>query len=140
MTDRESIVSAPSTRRWPTSKITTSSSLKIKWISNKENKIISQEDVIKYVGISRDYNFFEFQDSLIDKDTIKFAKITQYFTSNETKFPFQQLLIYMFSFYSKLLIIKNNNLNNPQSIAAKLNIHPFVAKSYHRASNKYSID
>ena len=111
-----------------------------KIMSNKEDKTISQEDVIKYVGISRDYNFFEFQDSLIDKDTIKFAKITQYFTSNENKFPFQQLLIYMFSFYSKLLIIKNNNLDSPQSIAANLNIHPFVAKSYHRASNKYSID
>ena len=46
----------------------------------------------------------------------------------------------MFSFYTKLLIIKNNNLDSPQSIAANLNIHPFVAKSYHRASNKYSID
>ena len=44
-----------------------------KIMSNKEDKTISQEDVIKYVGISRDYNFFEFQDSLIDKDTIKFA-------------------------------------------------------------------
>ena len=40
----------------------------------------------------------------------------------------------------ELLIIKNNNLDSPQSIAANLNIHPFVAKSYHRASNRYSID
>jgi len=107
---------------------------------NKEDKIITQDDVIKFVGISRDYNFFEFQDSLIDKDLLKFSKITQYFTSNENKYPFQQLLIYMFSFYSKLLVIKNKNLDNPQSISTELNMHPFVAKSYNRASNKYSVD
>ncbi|RPF74899.1 MAG: DNA polymerase III subunit delta [Rickettsiales bacterium TMED289] len=107
---------------------------------NKEDKSITQDDVIKFVGISRDYNFFEFQDSLIDKDSLKFSKISQYFTSNENKYPFQQLLIYMFSFYSKLLVIKNKNLDNPQSIATELNMHPFVAKSYNRASNKYSVD
>jgi DNA polymerase-3 subunit delta len=110
-----------------------------KIISNKENESIKKEDVLNFVGISREYNFFEFQDSLIDKDSIKFSKITNYFTSNENKYPFQQLLVYMFSFYSKMLIIKNNNLNNPQIIASSLSVHPFVAKSFSRAINKYSV-
>ena len=112
----------------------------VKIMSNKNDKNITYDDVIKFVGISREYNFFEFQDSLVDKNPIKFSKITQYFTSNENKYPFQQLLIYMFSFYSKLLVIKNKNLDNPQSIAKELNMHPFVAKSYNRASNKYSFE
>lgn len=107
--------------------------------SNKVDNTIKKEDVLNFVGISREYNFFEFQDSLIDKDSIKFSKITNYFTSNENKYPFQQLLVYMFSFYSKMLIIKNNNLNNPQTIASSLRIHPFVAKSFSRAINRYSV-
>ncbi len=110
-----------------------------KIISNKDDNSIKKEDVLNFVGISREYNFFEFQDSLIDKDSIKFSKITNYFTSNENKYPFQQLLVYIFSFYSKMLIIKNNNLNNPQKIASSLGIHPFVAKSFSRAINKYSV-
>ena len=40
----------------------------------------------------------------------------------------------------KIISYKNKNLDNPQSIATELNMHPFVAKSYNRASNKYSFE
>ena len=108
--------------------------------SNIESKNISKEDIIKYVGINREYNLFEFQDSLIERNSIKCGKIMSYFTSNEKKFPIQQLIIYMFSFFSKLLIVKSKNITNPDNISTEISVHPYVARSYVKAMQNYTLN
>ena len=50
---------------------------------NKTNKTIDVKDVESYVGINRDYNYFELQDSLVEKNLIKCSKIFNYFNSNQ---------------------------------------------------------
>ena len=108
--------------------------------SNIESKKITKEDIIKYVGINREYNLFEFQDSLIERNSIKCGKIMNYFTSNEKKFPIQQLIIYMFSFFSKLLIVKSKNITNPDNISSEISVHPYVARSYVKAMHNYTLN
>ena len=66
--------------------------------SNIKSKNISKDDILNLVGINREYNLFEFQDSLIDRNSLKCGKIMNYFTSNEKKFPIQQLIIYTVSY------------------------------------------
>ena len=90
--------------------------------SNIESKNISKDDILNLVGINREYNLFEFQDSLIDRNSLKCGKIMNYFTSNEKKFPIQQLILYMYGFYSKLLVVKSKNLSNPDTISSEISM------------------
>lgn len=106
---------------------------------NKTNKTIDVKDVESYVGINRDYNYFELQDSLVEKNLIKCSKIFNYFNSNQKTFPIQKTIIYLFSFYYKLLIIKSKNIYNLNTISSTINVHPFVAKSYLTALSNYSL-
>ena len=106
---------------------------------NKTNKTIDVKDVESYVGINRDYNYFELQDSLVEKNLIKCSKIFNYFNSNQKIFPIQKTIIYLFSFYYKLLIIKSKNIYNLNTISSTINVHPFVAKSYLTALSNYSL-
>jgi len=108
--------------------------------SNIESKNISKDDILNLVGINREYNLFEFQDSLIDRNSLKCGKIMNYFTSNEKKFPMQQLIIYMYGFYSKLLVVKSKNLSNPDTISSEISVHPYVARSYARAMQNYTLN
>lgn len=108
--------------------------------SNIESKNISKDDILNLVGINREYNLFEFQDSLIDRNSLKCWKIMNYFTSNEKKFPIQQLIIYMYGFYSKLLVVKSKNLSNPDTISSEISVHPYVARSYARAIQNYTLN
>ena len=108
--------------------------------SNIESKNISKDDILNLVGINREYNLFEFQDSLIDRNSLKCGKIMNYFTSNEKKFPLQQLIIYMYGFYSKLLVVKSKNLSNPDTISSEISVHPYVARSYARAMQNYTLN
>ena len=106
---------------------------------NKTNKIIDIKDVEFNVGINRDYNYFELQDSLVEKNIIKCSKIFLYFNTNQKLFPIQKTIIYLFSFYYKLLIIKSQNLSNPNIISSTIGVHPYVAKSYLRAFSNYTL-
>ena len=108
--------------------------------SNIESKNISKDDILNLVGINREFNLFEFQDSLIDRNSLKCGKIMNYFTSNEKKFPIQQLIIYMYGFYSKLLVVKSKNLSNPDTISSEISVHPYVARSYARAIQNYTLN
>ena len=108
--------------------------------SNIESKNISKDDILNLVGINREYNLFEFQDSLIDRNSLKCGKIMNYFTSNEKKFPIQQLIIYMYGFYSKLLVVKSKNISNPDTISSEISVHPYVARSYARAMQNYTLN
>ncbi len=105
---------------------------------NINRKKIIKDDIIKFIGLNREYNFFEFQDSLVERNSIKCSKIINYFVSNEKKYPIQQLIVYMYSFFSKLLVIKTKNINNPDNISSAISVHPYVAKNYIKAMRNYN--
>ena len=44
------------------------------YLNKKDNEIINSKDIEMYVGINRDYNLFELQDSLVNKDLNKETK------------------------------------------------------------------
>ncbi|MFL3001820.1 MAG: DNA polymerase III subunit delta [Cytophagales bacterium] len=111
-----------------------------KIFANKDDKNIKTEDVIKSIGINREYNLFEFQDSLAEKNSLKCGKIVNYFSSNEKKFPIQQLIVYMFNFFSRLLVVKTKKLSDPNNISSLISVHPYVARSYVKASNNYKLN
>ncbi len=45
-------------------------------------KTITEDDVERYVGVSKEYNPFELQNALAKKDVVKAMKIVNYFEAN----------------------------------------------------------
>lgn len=65
---------------------------------------ITPELVEEHVGISKEYNNFELQNAIVNKDVYKANKIINYFAQNPKKNPIQMTLALLFSFFSNLMM------------------------------------
>jgi DNA polymerase-3 subunit delta len=65
-------------------------------------KSITADDIERYVGISKEYNAFEFQAALAQLDLPKALKIIQYFEANPKAAPIQLILPVVYGFFAKL--------------------------------------
>ena len=65
---------------------------------------ITPELVEEHIGISKEYNNFELQNALVNKDILKANKIIQYFARNPKKNPIQMTLALLFSFFSTVMM------------------------------------
>jgi DNA polymerase-3 subunit delta len=101
-------------------------------------KTISEEDVEKYVGVSKDFNVFELQAALATKNLAKAIRIIQYFESNPKAAPIQLILPSLYSFFSRVFMIYGLNTRDEKSVAASLGINAFFIKDYLKASSVYS--
>ena len=117
-------------------------------ISNALNKlskivldnVITASDVQDHIGIHREYNNFELQNALAEKDTRKIISITSYFSNNPNNFPLPPIIGALFSFFSKLLIIHSLDAVSDKYIAEKLKVHPYFLTNYKKGCSNYSFD
>lgn len=65
-------------------------------------KTITEDDIEKFVGISKEYNAFELNNAVATKNMSKAIKIIQYFESNPKAAPIQLILPALYGFFSKL--------------------------------------
>ena len=65
---------------------------------------ITPELIEEHIGISKEYNNFELQNALVNKDVLKANRIIQYFARNPKKNPIQMTLALLFSFFSNVMM------------------------------------
>ena len=65
---------------------------------------ITPELVEDHIGISKEFNNFELQNALVNKDIYKANKIINYFARNPKKNPIQMTLALLFSFFSNVMM------------------------------------
>ena len=65
---------------------------------------ITPEIVEEHIGISKEFNNFELQNALVNKDIYKANKIINYFAQNPKKNPIQMTLALLFSFFSNVMM------------------------------------
>ena len=65
---------------------------------------ITPELVEEHIGISKEYNNFELQNALVNKDILKANKIINYFAQNPKKNPIQMTLALLFGFFSNVMM------------------------------------
>ncbi len=70
-----------------------------------DRKNINEDDIEKYVGISKEYNVFELQQALSNKDLAKAITIIQYFQGNPKAAPIQMVLPALYNYFSKVLTV-----------------------------------
>ena len=66
--------------------------------------MITPEAIERNIGISKDYNNFEFLDAIINRNAAKSMAIVQYFTANPKNNPVILTVTMLFNFFANLLI------------------------------------
>lgn len=66
---------------------------------------ITTKIVEDQVGISKDYNVFELQKALGQKDVVKVARIVNYFTANPKSGPLPMIMGSFYNYFSKLFML-----------------------------------
>jgi DNA polymerase-3 subunit delta len=100
-------------------------------------KMIDEDDVEKYVGVSKEYNAFELQIALAKKDLARALRIIQYFESNPKAAPIQLVLPTLYSFFSKVYMIFGIPGPDEKTSASVLGVSPFFVKDYLTAAKNY---
>ena len=105
----------------------------------KDLKEISENEIEKYIGISKEYNNFELRNAISEKNTFKAFQIADYFSKNPNSNPLVVTISMVFDFFSKLLLYHANDSLPDSKKAFIMKINPYFIKEYNRASKNYSI-
>jgi DNA polymerase-3 subunit delta len=103
-----------------------------------DRKKMTEDDIEKYIGISKEYNAFEFQDAVAQKNFSKAIRMIQYFESNNKAAPIQLILPTLYAFFSKLYAVYGLGTSDERRIASEVGIPPFLVKNYAAAARHYS--
>ena len=102
-------------------------------------QIITTELIEKNIGISKDYNNFELQKAVSEKNILKANMIVHYFADNSKDNPITLTIASLFSFFTKVLTYHYLTDKSRNNVASVLKINPFFVKDYESAANKYSV-
>jgi DNA polymerase III subunit delta len=102
-----------------------------------KRKMITEEDIEEFVGVSKDFNVFELQSALARKDLAKSIRIIQYFESNPKAAPIQLVLPSLYGFFSKVFMIFGAGTQDEKAIATAIGVNSFFVKDYLQAAKVY---
>lgn len=71
-------------------------------INLTEGGTITPEHIEKYIGISREYNVFELQKAIAQRNILQANKIINYFAENPKNAPFVMIVGNLYNFFAKL--------------------------------------
>ena len=110
---------------------------KLTLIVKKEEKITASI-VEKNIGISKDYNIFEFQQALGSKNILKSNQIVNHFSANPKAHPLVVTLGMLFSFFQKIMTFHSLKDKSKNSVATELKVNPYFVNQYSIAAQNYS--
>ena len=98
---------------------------------------ITPELVEKNIGISKDFNVFELQSALINRDVLKANRIILYFADNKKANPLVVVLTQLFNFFSNLMLYHYLPDKSQGVVASELKINPYFVKDYQKAAQAF---
>lgn len=98
---------------------------------------ISVDQVMNQVGVSKEYNIFELQKAILQRDSLLANKIVNYFESNTKKNPMIPVVAFLYSFFSKLLMASQVADKSEKGLASELKVSPYAVRDYTLALRQY---
>ncbi len=100
---------------------------------------ITPDHIEKNIGISKEFNVFELQNALGERDMLRANRIINYFGDNPSNNPVPVVISSLFSYFSKLLNYQFLEDKSQNNVASVLSVHPFFVKTYVSAAKNYPI-
>lgn len=98
---------------------------------------ITPDAIEKNIGFSKDYNIFEFQKAIGQKNIEKSFAIAYYFHDNPKDHNVIAVIAILFGFFSKLLLYHGLKDKSPKNASTVLKINPFFLGDYEVAAKNY---
>lgn len=99
---------------------------------------LSAELIEKYIGISKEYNVFEYTKAILHKDKNKAYRILQYALANPKALPTTPLIANLFSSFSTIYAFHNMQNPDANSLSASLGVNYYAAKDCAQSARYYS--
>ena len=102
-----------------------------------ENSNISPLHIEENIGISKDFNNFELQKAIGERDILKANRIINYFAHNQRNHPLFMTISLLNSFFTKLLKYHGLRDKSKKSVEKALGINFYFINDYVTATRKY---
>ncbi len=109
-------------------------------INLPEGAEVGSSEVEKFIGISKEYNYFEFQKAIALRDLAKAQKMAFHFSANSKQNPLPMALIQLFNFFSKVLQVHGLGYLSDQEIAKEIEVNPYFVRDYLTAKRNYPLE
>jgi DNA polymerase III subunit delta len=116
-------------------------------LNNEVNKLIlnlsgrtniTEDDIENFVGVSKEFNVFELQQAIANKDLYKAIRIIQYFEANPKAAPLPLIFPSLYNYFSKVHMIYGLPARDEKSVAAAIGVNFYFVKDYLQTAMKYS--
>lgn len=101
--------------------------------------IITTDLIEKNIGISKDYNNFELQKAIGEKNILKANMIVHYFADNPKDNPINLTIASIFGYFTKVLTYHYLADKSKNNVASVLKINPFFVKDYETTAARYNV-
>ncbi|MDA9773635.1 DNA polymerase III subunit delta [Saprospiraceae bacterium] len=103
-----------------------------------EGGTITDVEVQKQIGISKEYNVFELQTAIASKDIMKAFRIAKYFQNNPKKNPMIMVVSTLFRFFSKAWVVSQNSGMGDQELGKMIGVYStYFVKDYRVAARNF---
>jgi len=103
-----------------------------------KGKTISLKEIEDNIGISKDFNIFELQDALGKKDVYRSNLIITHLGQNPKTKSIIPLISFLYSFFTKILMIHSATDKSNQALASLLGVNPFFLRDYMDTARNYN--
>jgi DNA polymerase-3 subunit delta len=107
-------------------------------IAVKDTNRITPEHIEKNIGVSKDYNIFELQNALGERNILKANQIIRYFGANLNDNPIQRTIPQLFGYFTSLFVIHFLKDKSESAVASALRMNSYFARNMIAASKKYT--
>ncbi len=106
-----------------------------------ENEVtIEDTHVEKYVGINKDYNIFELQDALLQRNLNKVYQILDYLIKNEKSNSPIMMIAVLYSFFTKLLTLAYATQTRNQAAISALGLRGPQASKFNEGIRFFTVE
>ena len=106
-------------------------------IALPKNRSIDDADVERNIGISKDFNVFELQNAIGNRDVLKANRIVNYFGDNGKDNPLLVTAITLYGYFSKILKLHLATDKSQGALASLLGVNPYFVRDYQTAARNY---
>jgi DNA polymerase-3 subunit delta len=103
-----------------------------------QQDVITAEDIERNIGISKDYNNYELNSALAQRNVLKANRIVRYFSANQKNHPLTLTIASIYFFFSRVLRYHFLPDKSSRNAASALKVEPFFIREYETAARNYN--
>jgi DNA polymerase-3 subunit delta len=111
---------------------------KLRVAIGEQVKHITTDHIEQNIGISKEYNNFELNKAVLQKNALKANRIVQAFGRNPKDHPIQVTIPVLFGYFQKLLAYHYLPDKSKHAVASALKINPFFVADYETGGRHYN--